>query len=223
MTRSLFRKLAGFIAGMLALSFAAAVPAGATSLEEEGRSLLTIQTYAAYLAKEAPDVLPKFEALSASDKERYLELLANPILYTDRAENLDGVTVGGNTAGLGRELTAAATRSTDRMVASNRWVDILGLKVLEYRMELRYQVKKGKVSKINGSKAIVVRNLNPLVKTGQSSKSAWVSSGGASARMNATFNYDIGPLKGLAVQILTLNGDLTGYPNGEVSYNWWGS
>lgn len=118
MTRSLFRKLAGFIAGMLALSFAAAVPAGATSLEEEGRSLLTIQTYATYLAKEAPDVLPKFEALSASDKERYLELLANPILYTDRAENLDGVTVGGNTAGLGRELTAAATRSTDRMVAS---------------------------------------------------------------------------------------------------------
>lgn len=118
MTRSLFRKLAGFIAGMLALSFAAAVPAGATSLEE-GRSLLTIQTYATYLAKEAPDVLPKFEALSASDKERYLELLANPILYTDRAENLDGVTVGGNTAaGLGRELTAAATRSTDRTVAS---------------------------------------------------------------------------------------------------------
>ena len=52
MTRSLFRKLAGFIAGMLALSFAAAVPAGATSLEEEGRSLLTIQTYAAYLAKD---------------------------------------------------------------------------------------------------------------------------------------------------------------------------
>ncbi|MCU9967977.1 hypothetical protein [Mobiluncus mulieris] len=222
MTRSLFRKLAGFIAGMLALSFAAAVPAGATSLEE-GRSLLTIQTYAAYLAKEAPDVLPKFEALSASDKERYLELLANPILYTDRAENLDGVTVGGNTAGLGTEPTTVATRSTDRTVASNRWVDILGLKVLEYRMELRYQVKKGKVSKINGSKAIVVRNLNPLVKTGQSSKSAWVSSGGASARMNATFNYDIGPLKGLAVQILTLNGDLTGYPNGEVSYNWWGS
>ena len=116
MTRSLFRKLAGFIAGMLALSFAAAVPAGATSLEEKDRSLLTIQTYAAYLAKEAPDVLPKFEALSASDKERYLELLANPVLYTDRAESLDGVTVGGNTAGLGRELMAAATRSTDRMV-----------------------------------------------------------------------------------------------------------
>ncbi|MDO4784552.1 MAG: hypothetical protein Q3997_05655 [Propionibacteriaceae bacterium] len=193
---------------------------------DETGATLTISEYSAYLAEEAPDVLAEFEALATAEQEQYLNLLTNPALYTDEAENLDGVDVSGvstvQTAAPGGGMMAPLATTVDRSVWSTRWVTILGLKVIEYKVEVGYRVTSGKVTRINNSKAIVLRNLNPLVKTGQTSKSAWVSAGGASARLTASFNYDIGPLKGFSVQIMTLNASLTGSPSGAVSCSWWG-
>lgn len=225
--RTVLKKVAGIVAGALTLSLLATGPASATP--DEPVPTLTVAEYTAYLAEEAPDVLAEFEALSPAEQEQYLDLITNPDLYTEEAENLDGVDVGGTSTvqtlapggGIGGVTPMATT--VDRSVWSTRWVTILGLKVIEYKTEVGYRVTSGKVTKINSSSAVVVRNLNPLVKTGQTSKSAWVSAGGASARLTASFNYDIGPLKGLSVQIMTLNASLTGSPSGGVSYSWSGS
>ena len=180
-------------------------------------------------------MLAEFEALTPAEQEQYLDLLTNPALYTEDAEDLDGVDVVGVTTELTRSpgvLSPLATTrgivsplatTVDRSVWSTRWVKILGIKVIEYKTELGYRVTSGKVTKINRSAAFLVRNLNPLVKSGTTSKDAWISARGASARLSATFNYDIGPLKGLSVQIMTLNASLTGYPNGSVGYSWSGS
>ncbi|MDO5495236.1 MAG: hypothetical protein Q4G64_05955 [bacterium] len=223
--RSFLRALVGILATALALAFGVTGPASATS---DGESTLTVAEYAAYLAVEAPDVLPEFEALTPAEQEQFLDLLANPSLYTEEAQSLDGVDVGGVSTtqalalGGGTNGVGPLATTVDRGVWSNRWVSALGVRVLEYKTELGYRVTSGKVTRINYSSAYVVRNLNPLVQTGEITRSAWVSSGGASARMSAKFNYNIGPLKGLSVQIGTLNASLTGFPNGRASYFWWG-
>ena len=217
--RSMLKKIAGMVASVLALSLLAASPASATvgGLSEK----LTASEYSAYLAGVAPNTLAAFEALTPAEQDQYLALLSNPALYTDDAQDLDGVDVGGSSV----DRTPIATRATtvDRNVWSTRWVSILGINVIEYKTEVGYRVTSGKVTKIISSSAIVGRNLNPLVQTGLSSKSAWVASGGGSARLTATFYYNVGPIKGLSSQIMTLNASLTGYTDGGVSYSWYGS
>lgn len=220
--RTILKKVAGIVAGALTLSLLATGPVSANP--DEPVPTLTVAEYTAYLAEEAPDILVEFEALTPAEQEQYLDLLTNPDLYTEEAENLDGVDVGGTSTvqTLAPGGVAPMAASVDRSVWSSRWVKALGVKVIEYKVTVGYRVTSGKVKQINSSSAVVTRNLNPLVKTGQTSKSAWVSAGGASARLTATFNYDLGPLKGLSVQIGTLNASLTGSPSGGVSYQWWG-
>jgi hypothetical protein len=222
----MLKKVSGIFAGALTLSLLAVAPASAST--DEPVPTLTVAEYTDYLAEEAPDILADFEALSPTEQEQYLDLLTNPDLYTEEVENLDGVEVGGvdpiitSTPGANFGGIISMAASADKNVWSTRWVKALGVKVLEYKTTLNYRVSNGKVTKINSSTAVVTRNLNPLVKTGQTSKSAWVSGGGGSAKLTATFNYDLGPIKGLSVQIGSMNAELTGYPNGTSASRWWG-
>ncbi|QJC21509.1 hypothetical protein [Arcanobacterium buesumense] len=230
----------GSIIVLLFTLFTGLSPAYAQADTVAPSETLTVEEYEAYLSQNSPETLAEFRALTNQQQDLFVRALQDPALYTDAATDLPGVTTGltrfelptisapdnrlvSASDMLANGPTYVTNASTiDKNVWSTRWVKIFGVKVIEFRMELGYQVRYGKVSKINYSNAYTSRNWNPAVHTSLLQKSAWVSAGGRSAKMNARFSYNIGPLKGLSWQMLVLRGDMTAYPSGGVSTYWVG-
>lgn len=239
MRRTMTIPISAFFAVLLVL-FAGLNPASAQSDATVPPDTLTVEEYEAYLSQNSPETLIQFDALTSQQQELFVRALQDPTLYTENAADLPGVTTGltrfempkNSLAGIGpvpasekliRDPMYSTNATTvDKNVWSTRWVKIFDVKVIEFKMELGYQVRSGKISKINYSNAYTSRNWNPLVKTSLLQKSAWVSSGGTSARMNARFSYNLGPLQGVSWQMLVLKGDMTAYPSGSAWTRWVG-
>ena len=88
-----------------------------------------------------------------------------------------------------------------------------------YRVTDTYTYNSTGALKAGTTSGIVVRNLNPLVKTSRTSSYGLISNKKYSGV--ATFSYKIGPLKGLSVQIGTYNLKVTGGKNGLISGSAW--
>lgn len=236
MLRKITIHIGSFIALLLAL-FVGVGPAYAQAVTGVPSESLTVEEYKTYLGQNSPETLAQFRALTDEQQRLFVRALQDPALYTNEATNLPGVTTGFTSLErpaipaldnrllssnrLDNGLTYRTNASTlDKEVSSTRWVSVFNVKVVEFRMELGYQVQSGKVLKINYSNAYTSRNWNPMVQTSLLQKSAWVSAGGSYAKMNARFSYNIGPLKGVSWQMLVLKGDMTGTPDGRVGYTW---
>lgn len=132
--RSMFKRVASVVAYAAAFSLFLAAPAMASSADDI--PAITVTEYSDYLADEAPDLLDDFEALTAAEQQKFVELLSNPELYAEGAGSLEGVDEGKVATAQDVSLRPVAASpfaaSTDRSVSSNRWVKVLGLKVLEY-------------------------------------------------------------------------------------------
>ena len=98
-------------------------------------------------------------------------------------------------------------------------VDILGIEILEYRIEVGYSVSGSTITTIYYNDAFVVKNLNPLVQTDTTSKSAYIS--GNVVHAKGTFYYKLGPIEGLSVQIGNIYGELLAYSDGDTSISYW--
>ncbi|MGX8795857.1 hypothetical protein ACR6HW_07165 [Fusibacter sp. JL298sf-3] len=201
-----------FLGTLIALSFS--VSAFASDIKAE--PTLTVKDYTEFLAKESPEDFQKFKALSTSEQEKYLDYLLNPATYSGNLNTSDV------TASSIDELdeSSSPTNTTTRNAWGSRTVTILGIKVLEYRIEVGYDVTGSSIEKINYYDAYVVKNLNPLVQTDTTSKSAYISNNVVHAK--GVFYYKVGPLKGLSVQIGNVYGELLAYPSGESSISYWG-
>lgn len=217
------RRLALILISYFSLGILLATPASATENPPQG---LTVDDYSAYLAEASPQALGEFNELSDPEKEQFIKNLKDPRLYTEEALKLSGVEIEDQSLETQRETTfeqiVSPAAISDKEIWSTRWVKVFGIKVIEFRVELGYRVANGKVTAINSSAAYTSRNYNPLVQTETLSKSHWIAAGGSTARLSARFSYNIGPLKGLSVQLITLNAELTGTPDGQTGYRWWG-
>ncbi|MBD3861792.1 MULTISPECIES: hypothetical protein [Bacillus] len=164
--------------------------------------------------------LKEFRALSRDDQELFVKSLFNVSLseqtVLEEDTNKDSL--------LKSSLMAKASASSkDYTVSYTVGVGIFGADISKYKVSVTYNVKGGKVKKINSSSAYVVSNYNPVVRTGLNShgKNAWVTSDNKAA-VTGNFYYNIGPLKDLSVGLGTLTVKTVGNKNGTRTYtNYW--
>ena len=187
----------------LVMSFSVSVFAA----EKAPDSALTVNEYKEFLAQESPEDLQKFEALSADEQEKFIDYLLDPATTYDRTEKVAS----------GADLGAARSTRYDAWGTST--VDILGIEILEYRIEVGYSVSGSTITTIYYNDAFVVKNLNPLVQTDTTSKSAYIS--GNVVHAKGTFYYKLGPIEGLSVQIGNIYGELLAYSDGDTSISYW--
>ncbi|MFH7816967.1 hypothetical protein ACG2K5_18140 [Bacillus subtilis] len=107
----------------------------------------------------------------------------------------------------------------DKSISYTNSVKFFGAPVTTYKVSVNYKVTKGKVSKINSSKAYVVRNWNPVVRTdlNTNGKSHWIASDNK-AVVEGSFFYRIGPLKDFGVQVGNVHLKAVGDKNGKRTY-----
>lgn len=204
---------------VFALLFSIGVTAHAAEYVPE--ALLTVDEYIEFLEKESPEDLLKFKALDQDEQIRFVSYLTNPDTYNGTLNTSE--IKRSTTYDCIENYTSGSNMGIMRAVTWDAWgtstVTILGIEVLEYRIEVGYNVSGSTITGINYNEAFVVKNLNPLVQTDTTGKSAYISNNVVHAK--GTFNYKLGPLKGLSVQIGNIYGELLAYSNGNTSISYW--
>lgn len=113
--------------------------------------------------------------------------------------------------------TRAASNS--RTVSYSSTLSSIGINWTTYKVTGTYTYNSTGALKAGSTNGIVVKNLNPLVKTSKTSSYGSVSNKKYSGV--ATFSYRLGPVKGLSVQIGTYNLKVNGGKNGLISGSAW--
>ncbi|WP_224931117.1 hypothetical protein [Bacillus safensis] len=158
--------------------------------------------------------LKDFRALSRDDQELFVKSLFNVVPSEETIIEEDT----NNDSVLKSSLMAKASASSkDYTVSYTKEAKLVGVTMVKYRVKVRYNVKSGKVKKIKSSAAYVVSSYNPLVRTGLSNKSAWVTSDNKAA-VTGKFYYNIGPFKDFSVGIGTITLKTVGNKNGKRTY-----
>ena len=201
----------------LVMSFSVSVFAA----EKAPDSALTVNEYKEFLAQESPEDLQKFEALSADEQEKFIDYLLDPATYSGDlvAPGITRATTYDRTEKVASGADLGAARSTRYDAWGTSTVDIMGIEILEYRIEVGYSVSGSTITTIYYNDAFVVKNLNPLVQTDTTSKSAYIS--GNVVHAKGTFYYKLGPIEGLSVQIGNIYGELLAYSDGDTSISYW--
>ncbi|BCT30383.1 hypothetical protein [Bacillus velezensis] len=154
--------------------------------------------------KETPKVLEQFRSLSYEDQKRTVQSLFKPELQV-----------------FGTDLNVEEDASilADKSVSYQDSVKFFGASQTSYRVAVSYRVTSGKVKKILSSSANVVRNWNPVVRTGLNTggKSAWVT-GDNKAAVKGSFYYQIGPIKDVGIQLGNVYLKAVGDKNGKRTY-----
>lgn len=161
--------------------------------------------YIAAAVMESGKALQDFKALSPEDQEKLVESFTklDPI-NTETEETVTQQPI--QTQG-------------DKGVSYENSVKFFGAPVTTYRVSVNYNVTKGKVKKINSSSARVVRNWNPVVRTGLNTggKNAWVT-GDNKAAVTGSFYYQIGPIKDVGITLGNVFIKAVGDKNGKRTY-----
>jgi hypothetical protein len=183
---------------------------------------LTISQYQAFLAKESPKDLTQFNKLSQSDKETFLQLLSNPDTYLNPPSQNPDIVVSDYSEAVSSApslLKKSKASTIVRRTSATHSMKIKGITTLQYRLETGYRVKNNRIRSVVYTNAYVVKNLNPFVQTNPTSKSSYIS--GNKVYSRASYFYKIGPIKGLSVQVGTMYGRMTSYPNGKSTSHFW--
>ncbi|HEO2443947.1 hypothetical protein ABEY09_28220 [Bacillus paranthracis] len=201
------------------------LPSGAASAEEV-KSQYTPQDYEKYLANydsdaaeaagvspeyissavmEAGKILEDFKALSKEDQEKFVESFTK----------IDPINIEENEVVVDDPINAMG----DKSVSYENSVKFFGVPQTTYKVSVNYNVSGGKVKKINSSNARVVRNLNPVVRTGLNTggKNAWVT-GDNKAAVTGSFYYQIGPIKDIGITLGNVFIKAVGDKNGKRTY-----
>ncbi|MGK1272173.1 hypothetical protein ACRE8H_26760, partial [Klebsiella pneumoniae] len=111
--------------------------------------------------------------------------------------------------------------ASQRTISHTSTLRLLGIDWTKYKVTGVYNYNSKGATSTKSTKGIVVRNLNPMVQTSNTSNQGLVSKGIYTG--TSTFNYKIGPLKGLSVQIGTYNIQVKGNHKGKTSGKGWTS
>lgn len=200
----------------IAMAFAMSVPAFASNTPS-GHTILTVDEYVSFLQTESPEDVAKFKALTHEQQQQFINLLLDPNTYTMSSDKNITRSTDYNTQ------FSASQPSLTRATSWDAWgtstVTLFGLEILEYRIEVGYNVSNGSITSINYNDAYIVKNLNPMVQTDTTSKNAYIS--GNKAYATGVFYYKLGPIEGLTVQIGNIHGELIAYPDGDTSISYW--
>lgn len=206
---------------MLAIVMLLSVSVTAFAAEYNSEASLTIEEYIDFLAEESPEDLLKFEALDNEEQIKFINYLTNPDTYNGSLNTPD--VKRSSTYECEENYLSGSNMGVMRATTWDAWgtstVTILGIEVLEYRIEVGYNVSGSTITSINYNEAFVVRNLNPLVQTDTTSKNAYIS--GNVVHAKGIFYYKLGPIEGLSVQIGNIYGELLAYSNGNTSISYW--
>lgn len=205
---------------MVAVLFSFSVPAFAAS-HTSGTPTLTVEEYITFLQEESPEDLDKFLALSSVEQQEFIDLLLDPATYTIS----DNPKISRSYNYVSQEANSNSQMALARATTWNAWgtqeVEIFGIAILKYRIEVSYNVSNNKITSINNNDAYVVRNLNPLVQTNTSSSNAWINSTRSLVYATGTFYYKLGPINNMSVQIGNVHDQLTGNASGDTSISYW--
>ena len=203
------------------LTFAMAISFSVSAFAAEKEAVLTVEQYMEFLKEESPSDLQKFKALSADEQQRFVNYLVEPATYNGTLNTPD--IARSNNYERNEKYFSRAELGRIRATTWDAWgtstVTILGIEILEYRIEVGYNVSGNTITSINYNEAYVVKNLNPLVQTNTTSKSAYINNNIVHAK--GTFYYELGPIEGLTVQIGNIYGELLAYSDGDTSISYW--
>ncbi|NBI28498.1 hypothetical protein [Chengkuizengella marina] len=195
---------------------------------EQVESVYTVESYIHYLENEgAIETLNQFKNLKAEDQEKFLEYINNPAMMFDTSDSNIEIVEKTITKDIKSEKSAFALASGTRTIEHVKELDILGLNVLKYKVEGTYDYNSSGATKAVSATGVVLRNLNPMVQTELTSVNGAgrgvVNIGNGIYTAKVSFDYEIGPLNGLDVQIGTYYMTVTGDEDGKISGSFWRS
>lgn len=175
--------------------------------------------YAKDAVEDAHKQLEKFMNLSKDQKAEFIQLLVNPDkLQTELEKDSSIVQVSEPVTDDNNNNQILPMATTHKYTVSyTPQIKLLGVAVLKYRVYVKYKVTGSKVKKILDSDGYVVRNLNPMVKTGLGHKHPWITSTNKAA-IKCRFYYKLGPLKGLSVKLGNIFVEAHGNNKGHRNY-----
>lgn len=208
------KMMSGIIASLALLLFPTSLVSA--SENEEPASLENIEQ----ILVKNPESLEEFRNLSDDDQEVFVDSLNDPELFNEnlKIEMQESVTEKPALVKLTNSFATFATTYTTTLTTRYN-MTILGVNITTYRHVLVYNRTGGKATKVLSNTAVVERSINPMVSTGLSSKSSYISNGKAYG--TADFYYRIGPFKGLSVQIGNLHHKLVGNGSGSITTSSW--
>lgn len=166
------------------------------------------ESYLDEAVKDAKEEASKFNSLSEDKQEKILQNMRNPeaiekfelVISEDQEDN---------------ELGMIGLFANQRTVTHNATLSAFGIKMVEYKATGVYNYNSSGATSAVSQKGIVVKNLNPLVQTSNTSNPKSVRNGTFVGR--STFSYKIGPLKGFSVQTGTYYIEVHGNQRGKVT------
>lgn len=171
----------------------------------------TINDYKQFLQTKNPNYLAEFEQLSSQQQQEVVDKVLDPNTYQEsnfiEKENYQGIQAQFRSA------------TINRSVWGRRGVYVGDFAILEYEVGGTYASSGPYATRIYSSYAIITRNLNPMAQTSNIAKSAWIQNG--KFNLQAKFDYKMGPLKGLSIQIGVVNAVFVSNGYGTVLQNYW--
>jgi hypothetical protein len=165
--------------------------------------------YAETASEDALEQLNEFQLLDYNQQMEFLDSMKQPFESSEEIITEEPSV----------QQYQARAASNSRTVSHTSTLSSFGINWTTYRVTGTYTYNSTGALKAGTTSGIVVRNLNPLVKTSRTSSYGSISNKKYSGV--ATFSYKIGPLKGLSVQIGTYNLKVTGGKNGLISGSAW--
>lgn len=169
----------------------------------------TINDYKQFLQTNAPQYLSEFENLDVRQQQEVVDKILDPNTYREDSF----IEKRSQYKNQFRSVT------NNRSVWGRHGVYIGDFALLEYEVGGTYASKGGNVTKIYSSYAIVTRNLSPMTQISGISRSAWIQNG--NFNLQAKFDYKVGPIKGLSVQLGVINAEFASTGYGTVILNDW--
>ena len=128
--------------------------------EKAPDSALTVNEYKEFLAQESPEDLQKFEAFSAEEQERFIDYLLDLVTYSGDlvAPGITRTATYDRTEKVASGADLGATRSTRYDAWGASTVDILGIEILEYQIEVGYSVSGSTIATIYYNDACTLVN-----------------------------------------------------------------
>lgn len=202
------KKIIKIVATTLMLSLFIMLDVSAKASEsEEVFSLENVEQ----VFSENPEALEEFEKLSNEDQEKFIESLKDPEMFNENLEVQVEETIQEEPILLDSSANFVYSRAatTYRTTHTSRYyLKLLNVTTATYRHELVYRRSGGRAIEILANTGVVENSLNPMVVTGLSSKSSYISGGRAYGFVD--FHYNIGPFEGMSMQIGNLHHKLVG-------------
>lgn len=168
------------------------------------------ESYTDEAVKDAEKQLKKFEKMTTDEQNEMLDLMKDPeiIEESNRIVSEEDPT---------EEISLLA--ANQKTVSHQETLRVLGIDWTEYKITGVYNYNNSGATSSAGTQGIVVKNLNPMVKTSNTSNLGKASNGTYTG--TSTFEYKLGPLKGVSLQVGTYNMEVEGNQNGKIGGRGW--